>query len=427
MNTLGSLIAFQRRCVGTIPASLPLTLARLVAAGLGFLSTMVLAPVLGPAALGIYALALNVQGWSQHVAELGLRTAVTAAAARCGSARDLVAPYLLARLATTTITLLVLSGATMLLAAEALPVILVVSLSLVAMALQLDWVALVAGCPVRASIPLVVRPALFLAGIAVTAVLAPRGLDALAAAALFSLSWTGACVVSWMGAGPIAWRAPVERVAALLRAGPPLAGNSLLNQALVGIDLWVVAHVAGLAAVGPYFLAAQIATAGTVTANAVGQARLARPGAAGGSADGLVAVAWLGASIATALIALAPTVVEAVLGSGDAPVAGLVVPFALWCALQHLSVPLQSAVTRADRAARLLGAAQAAFATTVVVLAVAAASGSVVIVAWARVIAELVRIALLLAVVPATQRAAVIGAAVMPASLLGIAAVAALC
>jgi hypothetical protein len=138
-------------------------------------------------------------------------------------------------------------------------------------------------------------------------------------------------------------------------------------------------------------------------------------------------VAWLGTSIATALIALAPTVVEAVLGSGDAPVAGLVVPFALWCALQHLSVPLQSAVTRADRAARLLGAAQAAFATTVVVLAVAAASGSVVIVAWARVIAELVRIALLLAVVPATQRAAVIGAAVMPASLLGIAAVAALC
>lgn len=408
-----------------LPASLTLTLARLLAAGLGFLSTLVLAPLLGPVALGVYALALNVQGWSQHAAELGLRTAVTAAAAQTGSARELLVPYLVARLTTTAITLLAVAGTTLLLAAEALPVVLAASLSLVAMALQLDWVALVSGRPVVASIPLVARPALFLVGVAATAALAPDGLDALGAAALFSLSWAGACAVSWVRAGPVRWRAPIERVLELLRAGPPLAGNSILNQALVGIDLWIVAHLAGLGVVGPYYLAAQIATAGTVTANAIGQARLARPGTPAASSEGLVAVLWLGAGIAAAMIVIAPTLVEIALGGTEAPIAALMVPLALWCALQHLSVPLQSTVTRSGRSARLLGAAQAAFAATLVVLALAAASGSVLLVAWARVLAELVRITLLLAVVPASQRAALTRASILPAAMLGSAAVAA--
>lgn len=423
MSASGSLRRPLRRRVTTLPAPLALTGARLAAAGLGFLSTLVLAPLLGPAALGVYALALNVQGWSQHAAELGLRTAVTAAAAQTGSARELVAPYLAARLTTTAITLLVVAGVTHAIAPEATAVVLVASSSLVAMALQLDWVALVAGRPVRASIPLVARPALFLAAVAVTALLAPNALDALGAAALFSISWAGACALSWIRAGPIRWRAPLARVLELLRAGPPLACNSALNQALVGLDLWLVAHLAGLGVVGPYYLAAQIATAGTVTANAIGQARLARPGAPAAASDGLVAVLWLGAGIAAAMIVIAPPVVEMVLGGSGAPIAELMVPLALWCALQHLSAPLQSTVTRLGRSARLLGAAQAAFAVTLVVLAVSAVSGSVVLVAWARVVAELVRILLLLGAIPAAQRAALVRGSILPLTMLATVAV----
>lgn len=374
--------------------------ARGVASLLGFLGVMVVAQALGPADLGRWSLALAVAGFALHLGEFGLRSVVTTELGRAGALwRQLLRRYLVLRLTLTTLTLaLVLLGAHVI-RPESLALIALATLSILATALQVDWIALVDDRRGLAALPLVVRPLAFLALI----VAWPGEAGVAAVAACYLASWWAAAAVSW----PAFRRGDIPPVTGIvpgagrmLGRGAPLMLVTFTNQAMLSADLLVAGWSLGLAEAGDYYLASQVAVAGLLFANAANQLALARlpklrnepkafAAALGGEARQLLGLALL---LAAAVGLAGPWLLPLVFGAEHAGAAGALLALLPWLVLQHLSQLLQGALTAAGGERAVLRANLAMVAVLALMLAGAALGGALVGFALARSLAEAARL-----------------------------------
>ena len=370
---------------------------RLLAAGAGAGALVILAQRVDPATLGIWAMALAVHAYVLHLGEFGLRSVVTAVGASTrGGPRALVLPYLRVRLAVTAAVLATLLGGTALFVPDRWPLLALTLASLVPIALQLDWVALVEGRHVRATIPLVLRPASFAMAIACW----PAPLTPLAIATAFLVSWTaaaGAAALLLGRARPASGTAPVPPPAALLRQGRGFLAVTALNQAQLNADLLLVGLVLGAAEAGVYFVASAVVTTAGVFANGAGQLTLATARAAGHAplTRVLLEAGLLGAGLAAGVALLAPPLLPLLFGPDFVPAARLLPWLAPCLALTHLTAVLQPRLGATGRQGAVIAAGLGGVATLTLALLGAALWATPVAFALARAAAETVRVLLL--------------------------------
>ncbi len=370
---------------------------RLLAAGAGAVGLIVLGRRVDPATLGTWAMALALQAYALHLAELGLRSAVTAIGATTrGGPRALVMPYLRLRLAVTAAVLVTVLGGAWLSAPDRWLLLALTLASLVPIALQLDWVALVEGRHVRATLPLVLRPTIFATLIACW----PPPLTPLGIAAAFLLSWTAAATAAALllgGARPAAGSAPVPSSTALLQQGRGFLAVTALNQVQLNADLLLVGLHLGAAAAGMYFVAAAIVTTATVFANGAGQLTLATARLAGHALLGraLLEAALLGIGLALAVALLGPPLLPLLLGPSFASAADLLPWLAPYLALSHLTAVLQPRLGAAGHQGDVIRAGLGSLAVLTVGLLAATLWASPEAFAVARGCAEAARVLLL--------------------------------
>lgn len=389
--------------------------ARGLASLLGFAGVLLAARLLGPADLGRWSLALAVQGYALHVAELGLRSAATTELARAGGRWPrLLRRYLALRLALAAAVVTLVAAGTAVLRPDALAVVALASLAIVPVAVQLDWIALVDDRLGLAALPLACRPLAF----ALLLLALPAGSGPTAVAACYLAAWWLAAASSWpalrrrpapLGAGP------VPTVARMLARGAPLMLVTLTNQAQLSADLLVVGWSLGLADAGAYYLASQIAVAALLFANAANQLALARLPALAGDPrrfarelrEQAVRLAGTAALLAAAVAAAAPWLLERVLGDGRAGGAAAALLWLLpWLAMQHLTHLLQGALTAAGRERAVLGGNLVLLLALLPCLGLAAAAGTLAAFAAARSAAEAARLVALARSLRALRRAA---------------------
>ncbi len=337
--------------------------SRFGAALLGLLAATLIAQHLSPSELGVWSMALAIQGFVLHAGEFGLRSVVTAeASAAKGGPLALLERYLGLRLVLSTSAIIIATLGAHLFVSDQTNLVLIVSLSVVAIALMVDWVPLVEGRIRTASLLLLARPAFFCFGL----LLLPSEAHAEQIAILFLLAWIGAAAASWLCVGTMAPSStssspPELPNRKMLSLGWPLMGVTLTNQALMSGDLLIVGSILGSDAAGIYYLASAMAVAGLVFANAAGQLALVRLGRWRGQPS-----AWrsellkeLGVSLTVAcfvallLLTAAPLAVVQLFGERYRDVAAILPWFIPWLVLQHAGSVLQAGIT-ALRARRCL-------------------------------------------------------------------------
>jgi O-antigen/teichoic acid export membrane protein len=377
--------------------------SRLAAAGIASLAMLVAARAAGPTGIGIWSMAVAVQGYALHLGELGLRSVATAEAVRTrGGARALVRRYLALRLAVSLVVIAATLAVVTVFQPEHLGLMALTLLSLIPVALQLDWVPLVDGRSMAASLPLLARPSSFL--LLLLAWPAPLTPHALALA--FLLSWLVAAAVS---VPPLYRPTLVEGEGAppaagyMLRHGIGFTAVTLLAQLQLSADLLTVGWSLGVEAAGVYYLATAIAVAATVLANAAGQLALARLGACRGRPEAIrsearrlcLAGGGTGLLVATLLVLAAPPLLPRLFGPGFAAATTILVWLAPWVVLVHLTTPLQAALGAAGRQRGAFLANIVMVAVLLPLLGLAAWLGQAWAFAMARSLAELIRLFLL--------------------------------
>ncbi|MFO1049903.1 MAG: oligosaccharide flippase family protein [Geminicoccaceae bacterium] len=379
-----------------------LALARAAAAGLGFLTVLLIARALPPEQLGRWSLALTVQGYALHLGEFGLRSVVTTEAAHAGRHLSrLLRRYLGLRLALTAVTLALVTGACALWRPQELALVALATASILPIALQLDWLALVDGRILLASGLLLVRPLAFLLFIPlVPAAAGPDGV-----AACFLAAWLVAAALSWVTLRRPVARGPgvVPTAARMLRRGGNLAVVTLGNQLQLSADLLVAGWLLGAAAAGDYWLACQVLVAGLVFANAAGQMALARLPAltveprlfARAVASELRRIMAVGCAAAALALLLAPAALPLLFGVEHAGAAAALPWLLPWFVLQHATTVLQAALIAERREREALRANLLGALVLVPAMAAAALAGSLPAFALARAAAEAARLAAL--------------------------------
>ena len=386
-------------------------------AGLAAVSAMVLARALPADAMGIWAMAVAVQGYALHLGEFGLRSVVTAEAGRRKVAiRPLLRRYLGLRLAISALVLALVAPAAMALAPATAPVVIIACISILAAALQIDWLALANDQPTLAACLLLARPLAF----TVALLLCPGPLTPLSVALLFLTAWTATAALSWLALA----RDPTDAMPTepppprtLLRRGVPLCAVTVLNQVLLSGDLLLAGAVLGAATAGHYYVATQIATAGLVLANAAGQAALARLARHADQKEGLAAalsreavpVLACGALLTALLLAIGPWLLPKLFGPAQAPAVPLLMALMPWFLLQHATTLLQGALTAIGDGDRVLRANLLMLLALVPALALAAWLGSAVLLALARGAGEAARLVVLIRALPPDSRRLLLG------------------
>ena len=376
-----------------------LGLARGGAALLGLLGVLLVAHALTPDQLGHWSLALAVQGYALHLGEFGLRSVVTTEAARAGRLLpQLLRRYLALRLALSLAALaIVLLGALLVWPQQAL-LMLLVTLSILPIALQLDWLALVDDRAQLAAGLLLLRPLAFL----ILVGLCRTSAEPISLAACYLVAWSAAAAVSWVALSRAATSVPghLPTAGAMLGRGTVLALITISNQAQLSADLLAVGWWLGAARAGDYYLAGQILVAALLFANASGQIALARlPGLAGQPrhfAGMLVAEARqlivMAGAMALGLACLAPQLLPRLFGPGHAGAVTALLWLLPWFLLQHPTTLLQAALTAARRERAVLGANVVLLAVLVPGLMLAATGTTVAAFAAARSAAEIARL-----------------------------------
>ncbi|WP_222183640.1 hypothetical protein [Geminicoccus harenae] len=329
--------------------------ARLAAAGIGLAGTTLAARALGPAEWGIWLLLFAGFGWCQHLAEWGLRSAALVEGGRLGQAcQGLVRDVLRARVVPLVLSGVLLIGGAVVWRPDLAGAALCLTAALAIIALNLDWVALVRGSALPASLGLMVRPALFLAAIALLP--APLAIGDLALATL--IGWAGAAL-----AGAAEWRraaTPVPKrvrlpTRELLEAGTPFFLVTAANQVALSADLIAVAWMLGTEAAGAFGLAMTIAQTATLGAQAAAQWWLAR-GAAMAPARArriLLDALLLGGTVAAALAILGPGLLLRLFGAQWSAAADLLPPAALYVAVVHVTAVRAALVAAGGGAKRV--------------------------------------------------------------------------
>ena len=373
--------------------------ARGIAAGLGLAGVLLVARLLSPAQLGHWSLALAVQGYALHLGEFGLRSVVTTEAAHAGRLwTRLLGRYLALRLAASAAVLAVVVAGCALLRPGELQLVGLVTLSILPIALQLDWLAMVDDRARLAAGLLLVRPLAFLALLG----LWPGAVGPLGIASCFLLGWVMAAVLSWTACRrpQVLAAGSVPSPARMLRRGAALAVVTVTNQAQLSADLLVVGLSLGAAPAGDYYLASQVLVAGLLFANAAGQIALARLPALAVQPP-LLRAALRGEMLALLRLAGAAAVATALAGAAVMPIlfgaehAGAAVPLLWllpWFVLQHPSTLLQAALTAVGREADVIRVNLVALLVLFAGLAAAANGTTLEAFALARCVAEATRV-----------------------------------
>ncbi|WP_027134529.1 hypothetical protein [Geminicoccus roseus] len=338
--------------------------ARLAAACIGLLGTMVAARALGPEGWGAWVVLFALFGWSQHVAEWGLRGVALQEGGRRGHAcPGLVRDLLRARLLPLGLAIAGLVAATLLWRPELLVATVWLALALAAIAVNLDWAALVRGSPLPAGATQVLRPVLFL--LAVLLLPGPLGAGGLAFATF--AGWAGSAALAAlelkrMPPAPFG-RRPLG-AGRLLSAGTPYFLVSAANQLALSADLLLVALVLGTKAAGTFGLVVTIAQTATLAAQASAQWWLAQGGLARAGSPGparlrlvLVETGTLGLLAAAGLAVLGPPLVRHLFGPAWQAAALLLPMASLYVVLVHVSAVL-AALACAQGAARQVAGLQ---------------------------------------------------------------------
>ncbi len=379
--------------------------ARALAALLGFLAMLELAPAAGPETLGRWSMLLAVQGWLLHVSEWGLRSVVTAEAGRTrGAGRQLLATYLGLRLLITSAVLTVALVTAALLDPQGLATTALVFSSLIAIALQLDWLALVEDRTLLAALLHLARPLSW--WLLLHFCEPPLALERLAA--LFAASWAFAALASWSALIALVPRDPCARpwlsAPAMARRGFALMLTTLINQVVFSADLLLVGLWFGAQPAGAFFLAASCATAALVLANAMNQLALARAGALSEHREAqrsellrqLLLATSCGVATASVCGLFAPFIPR-LFGPEYAHAQAILLALLPWVVLQHPSAVLRGAVASEPRAFALLLRADCALALALALALVGALIvGSAVACGLARSFGELARLLVLL-------------------------------
>jgi O-antigen/teichoic acid export membrane protein len=390
--------------------------SRALAAALGFVATILIARALEPATLGLWSMALAVQGLALHVGEAGLRSVAIAEVARQPHlARTWLRRMVVLRLQISTAVIATAGVLAWALALGDWRVTAIALASLWPIALQVDWLPLAQRRNRLAALLLLARPAVFVALLLVV----PLAGDPLQLAILLLAAWWFAAIVSWpclaLIVGPPsrdAGAGDLPATPALLRLALPIAAGTFASQMLLGLDLLLIGVRFGADAAGFYYLASAVLVAGLVLANGLGQAALARMGAraetpaafrrALGADLGLVlGMALIGAATA---LSLAPLLLPIAFGTAYAESTGLLLWLLPWFVLAHATTVLQAAMVAGRLGSRLLRANAWMLATLVTALAVAWWLADLRAFAVARGLAELVRLAALWRLLPQPLR-----------------------
>ncbi|MEK0085499.1 oligosaccharide flippase family protein [Benzoatithermus flavus] len=378
--------------------------ARGLASLLGFSGVFLVARRLGSEELGHWSLALAIQGHALHVAEFGLRSVATAAAAAAPEALpDLLRRYLGLRLLLAGLVLATVAVGAFWLRPEAAPLVLLATLAILPIALQLDWLALVDDRPFVAACPLVVRPLGFL----LLLLGWPGDGGIFVVAGCYLASWWLAACLSWPALrrpwpAAAAGRPPSPR--RLLVRGAPLMLVTLTNQAQLSADLLVAGWSLGASAAGDYWLASQIAVAALLFANAASQLALARLPARGHDPERFVRtlrgearrLALVATPMALGLGLLGPALLPPLLGTEHAGAANALLWLLPWLLLQHATTLMQAALTALGAERLVLRGNLVLLLTLAPALGAAATAGALPAFALARSAAEIARAAVLL-------------------------------
>jgi O-antigen/teichoic acid export membrane protein len=392
-----------RRSGASLARLFGLGAARGAASLLGFVGVLLVARLLEPSELGRWALALAVQGYALHLAELGLRSVATVELARSGGAwTTLLGRYLTLRLALAAVMVGLVVAGTAWLQPESLVLVAVATLAILAVALQLDWIALVDDRPGLAAAPLLARPLAFLLLLSTW----PGVIEPVSIAICYLASWGIAATVSWPALarpGQPRPRGAVPPPDALLRRGAPLMLVTLTNQAQLSADLLVVGWSLGASSASDYFLASQIAVAALLFANTANQLALAQFPSLGNQSEQLrravsrQARQLLGLALllAAGLGLLGPWLVPLLFGIEHASAVGVLQALLPWLVLQHLTQLFQGALAATGHERAVLGGNLVLLAVLLPALALAACSGTLAAFTLARTTAEVARVATL--------------------------------
>ncbi len=334
--------------------------SRAVAACLGFLATLLVARALPPETLGLWSMALAVQGIALHFGEAGLRSVATAETARTP---ELAGAYLCRtvalRLLISTAVIGLASLAAWRWSAGDWRLTALLATSLWPIALQLDWLPLAQGRNRLAAGLLLVRPLSFV----LLLLSIPLAEEPLQLAWLYLAAWWLAALVSWPCLGLLPRSAGAGLgVCALLRNALPIAAGTVASQLLLGLDILLVGARFGPADAAFYFLASAVLVAGLVVANGLGQSALARLGAraddppafrAALAAD-LRLVAGVALITALTAVSLAPLVLPLAFGAAYAPAVGVLFWLIPWFVLAQATPILQAALAATRQGDRLL-------------------------------------------------------------------------
>lgn len=384
--------------------------SRALAAGLGFLATVLIARALEPAALGLWSMALAAQGLALHLGEAGLRSVATAEVARDPAiARACLRRTIGLRLAISSVVVGLGTAIAALLEIGDWRLTGLVLSSLWPIALQLDWLPLALGRQRLAAGLLLARPLAFLALLAVI----PLTGEPLTLAGCYLAAWWLAAMLTWPClrlAPPAAGDGLPAR--SLLRLALPVAAVTAASQLVLSLDLLLVGIRLGAAEAAQYYLASAVLVAGLVVVNGLGQSALARMAAKAADATLFRAAlaSDLGLSAGLAMIATltiaaaAPVLLPLAFGGSYAPAATLVLWLLPWFVAQHLTTTLQAAMTAARQGDRLLLANLWMGLALAVGLGMAWASPSLTAFALARGLAEVVRVLALALSLPPERR-----------------------
>jgi O-antigen/teichoic acid export membrane protein len=387
--------------------------SRALAAVLGFVATILIARALEPTTLGLWSMALAVQGLAVHLAEAGLRSVAVAEVARTPSlagvyVRRIVVLRLLISTAVITAAGLVARRWSL----GDWPITCLVLSSLWPIALQLDWLPLAQGRNRLAAVLLLARTTAF----CLLLVIVPLAGDPLRLAVLFVAAWWVAAVVTWPCLGLMPDRPPVREDALgllrLLRLALPIAFGTFASQVLLGLDILLVGARFGPAAAAFYYLASAILVAGLVLANGLGQTALARMAtrtaepAAFRTALGadLRLVISLALILAVTAASLAPFLLPLAFGPAYAAATALLLWLLPWFVLTQATTVLQAAMAAGRLGDWLVVANSWLLGTHVVALGVAWWLSDLRAFALARGMAELVRLVVLWRLLPAPLR-----------------------
>lgn len=375
---------------------------RAFAAFIGFVAVWQIADRLDPSSLGIWSLALAIQGYALHVSELGLRAAVTAeAGAKPASLSPLMWRYLILRLRSTLVISTLMVTATWLLRPDDLLLMALMASTLFAIALHLDWVPLVLDRAIEAAAYLTIRPLVF----CIVLFLVPGIESPLGVALAFAIAWWVAAACTWRTARPVDDAAAPVSDGQMVRLGLPLMAGTIINQLQLSLDLVVVGITVGTAAAGYYYLAAAIAGAGLVFANAASQLAMARSRQLRDGNQPLDRAIWpelgwallIALSMAFAMALFGPWLLSVAFSPDYARSSELLLWLLPWFMLQSLSVTLQGMLAAVRGQAIITRGNIALVAILVIGLPLAARIGALEAFALLRAVAEAGRFTVLLA------------------------------